>query len=362
MELQHFINENLDNYSSLFKKYELKVMNYNQLGLMMVKAKYNFDYDYEKNPWIRYCRGVVINTVTNKVICIPPRKAIQKENIYDFLNENEYNNDNISIQPLIDGTMINMFYHNNEWFICTRSNIGAKNSWDGKVPFHKMFKEINGDEWFSELDIHSCYSFVLRHNKNRIISPVETNEIYLIERHMVFEDNITKAELPFIVGITNTCDIKTDNLMCYNDINLNYRFKGFTVKKHDGERINWINPNYVHVGELKMNYNHPFLNYIELRQKKKLTEYLNYFPEARYLFDEYRNKLIKIKEDIYESYVSIFIKKENEMKNVNYSIRPLLYKLHGYYHKSGEKINRKIVSDYLYQLPCKKLLFIYNYY
>ena len=358
MELQHFINENT-NYSSLFKKYELKVKNYSQLGLMMVKAKYNFDYDYEKNPWMRYCRGVIINTVTNKVICIPPKKAIQKENIYDFLNNNDTTN---TIEPLIDGTMINMFYHNDEWFICTRSNIGAKNSWDGKIPFNKMFKEINGDEWFSELDKKSCYSFVLRHNKNRIVTPVEINEIYLIERHIISDDNITKSELPLIKGIINMYNITNHSIMSYNDINLNYRFKGFTVKNTNGERINWINPNYTYVSGLKMNYNHPFLNYIELRQKRKLTEYLNYFPENRYLFNDYRNNLIKIKEDIYESYVSIFIKKENEIKNVNYSIRPLLYKLHDYYHKTGEKINRKIVSDYLYQLPCKKILFIYNYY
>ena len=36
--------------------------------------------------------------------------------------------------------MINMFYHNDELMISTRSNIGAKNSWDGKESFKNVFR------------------------------------------------------------------------------------------------------------------------------------------------------------------------------------------------------------------------------
>ena len=77
----------------------------------------------------------------NKVVCLPVKKSYEKHNLNNC-DIDSVNTENMILQPLLDGTMINMFYHNDEWFICTRSNIGAKNSWDGKIPFNKMFKEI----------------------------------------------------------------------------------------------------------------------------------------------------------------------------------------------------------------------------
>ena len=68
-----------------------------------------------------------------------------------------------------------------------------------------------------------------------------------------------------------------------------------------------------------------------------------------------------IKQELYESYVSHFIRKERELNNISYPLRPLLFELHKYYKETGEKINVKIVSDYLHNLPGKRMLFINNY-
>ena len=54
------------------------------------------------------------------------------------------------------------------------------------------------------------------------------------------------------------------------------------------------------------------------------------------------------------------IKKEIETKEIEYPLKPLVYELHGYYKETGEKINIKIVSDYLHSLDGKKILFIKN--
>ena len=110
-----------------------------------------------------------------------------------------------------------------------------------------------------------------------------------------------------------------------------------------------------------MNYNDPYLNYIALRQSRLLKEYLTYFPEDNHNFDQYRNHFNIIKQKLYESYVSHFIKKTLEIKDVDYPLRPLLFDLHKHYKKTNERINIKIVSDYLHQLPGKKMLFINNY-
>jgi len=64
---------------------------------------------------------------------------------------------------------------------------------------------------------------------------------------------------------------------------------------------------------------------------------------------------------LYERYVSRFIRKNIETKDIEYPLKPLIYELHGSYLKSKEKINLKIVSDYLHNLDGKKIMFIRNY-
>tara|TARA_Y100000389_G_C17404978_1_gene487525 strand:+ start:1 stop:777 length:777 start_codon:yes stop_codon:yes gene_type:complete len=255
--------------------------------------------------------------------------------------------------------MINMFYHNDKWMISTRSNIGAKNSWDGKVPFYKMFLEVLGDSWFSELNKKYYYSFVLHHKSNRIVTPIQNNYIFLVECHKVEDGSFEQInDLPNIHGIHNIINLEKLQLNEYMD-NLIYSIKGFTIK-NDNKRIKWLNPNYVYVNNLKMNNNDKFLNYIGLRQSRMLTEYLRYFPEDQYLFNEYRNDFNHIKQKLHESYLSHFVRKEKEVKEIEYTLRPLIFDLHNYYKKTGDVITIKVVSDFMHKLPGKKILFIKN--
>lgn len=377
MELQHFINENKD-YIHQFKEHKLFVRKYSQKGLCIVKGYYNRDYDYENNPWIKYCRGAVIDIKNHKVVCIPPEKAktsniidlnrsgkivfVPKEKLHRVKNIDEVINnydENNEYQPLIDGTMVNMFYHNDEWMISTRSNIGAKNSWDGKQSFLKMFLEINGSEWFDDLNKEYCYSFLLHHINNRNVSPIDVNSIFLVENHHISNEGIKKVELQEIPNIINIFPILKENLQSYNT-DIFFGIKGFTIKTSEG-RINWINPNFEFVKDLKMNNNDKYLNYISLKQKHLLTQYLMYFPEDRFLFDKYRDEFNHIKMILYERYVSRFIQKKIANKDIEYPLRPLVYELHKHYKNSGEKINLKIVSDYMHKLDGKRMMFIINH-
>ena len=101
MELQTFVNQNTD-YVNKFKEHDLYIRKYSLLNLILVKAKRNVEYDYENNEWMRYCRGVIINSETNRVVCIPPVKSFRKEEIdigdydntyYEFSEYEENRND-----------------------------------------------------------------------------------------------------------------------------------------------------------------------------------------------------------------------------------------------------------------------------
>ena len=354
MELQTYIDETCE-YMKQFKEHKLYVRSYSQLNLCIVKCYHNRIYDYDTYPWMKYCRGVVIDTKTNKIVCLPPQKGFQTNDIQKLIEG--YDEEHV-YEPLIDGTMVNMFYHKDEWMIATRSNIGAKNSWDGKQSFLTMFMEVNGTDWFNTLNKSYCYSFLLHHVKNRNVSPIEMNSLFLIENHERKEGKIVQKPLQEIENITTMFSLSKEMLMGYQS-ELVFSIKGFTVKTKE-KRINWINPNFEYVKGLKMNHNDKYLNYISLRQKHLLTEYLQYFPEERFIFNEYRDEFNMIKFKLYERYVSKFIRKEIEMKDIEYPLKPLVYELHEHYKESGEKINIKVVSDYMHQLDGKKIMFIRN--
>ncbi len=357
MELQKFINDN-DNYIFKFKENKMQVKKYTKLGLLLVKTYSNNEYDYEKNPWMRYCRGAIINMDTNRVICVPPTKSVKKQDI----NLDDYD-ETFTFEPLIDGTMINMFYHNDQWMISTRSSIGARNSWDEKIRFSELFENVRGTEWYSRLNKDRCYSFVLQHRKNRIVSQIMEDNIILVEVHDV-KDNLRRLEqsdfdnlLDF--GIESNVIMIKENSVHYFNPELSFSIKGFTIKK-GSMRVKWINPNYDYVCNLKTNFNNKFLSYINLRQEWKLSEYLRYFPEERHMYNLYRERYNIIKNKLYDAYVNVNINKSIKLNEVDFPLRPLVYEIHGYYLKTKHKINMSYINDYMQGLPGKKVLFVYN--
>ena len=129
MDIQNFINENED-YLVKFKNLNLKINTYNVLGLTLVKYKHYTVID----DFTKLFKSVIINQKTNKIVSLSPMKSLKSENQILFNNDME-------ISLLHDGTMINLFYHNNGWVLTTRSYIGAKNYWikDAKKSFKNMF-------------------------------------------------------------------------------------------------------------------------------------------------------------------------------------------------------------------------------
>ena len=120
MELQTYINNHPD-FISEFKKQGFKVNTFKDLKII--------SYPYDKKPLYEsnsdfyklFLRGVVIDKM-NKVICLPPVKSFELTDSSTISTENREND--IIYETLLDGTMINLFYHNDKWIISTRSEIG----------------------------------------------------------------------------------------------------------------------------------------------------------------------------------------------------------------------------------------------
>ena len=370
MELQNYIDNNTDDYITKFKNLGLVVKNFSKENLILVKYKY--DKELSEN-WMRYCRGCIINKLTNKIIFVPPIKAKNIE--YPVNDLDILKNSDIEITNLVDGTMINLFYHNDKWIMSTRSDIGCLNKWNNRSNFKKMFEECIPDEnFYNNLNKNYTYSFVLLHNKNRNVSYIMNNCIILIEVYN--KDTLEKLNVKDI-NLGNNLDINLNtniltlenlNFQLTNNLDINnyfllsdFNFKGLNINVNN-ERYNIINPKFNYVKELCVNSTSLLEKYVHLKKNKNIKLYLNYFPEYVDVFKKYSDKYEIMINELYDNYVKKNITKEIKVNDIPFQLKPLTFELHGIYLKTKIKINKKIIENYIMSLDIYKIIFILKYY
>ena len=355
MELQNYINSHPD-YISEFRELGFKVNSFKKLKIV--------SYPYDNPPsgtdlWKMFLKGVVINE-NHKIVCLPPVKSLP----YDE-SVVETSNGEVVYQSLLDGTMINLFYHNGEWLISTRSEIGGYNKWANKKSFKQMFDEC-ADLDYETLDKNMSYSFVMKHTENRNVTPIHDNELILVEVYQYIDDIINRLDTKDYPDNsyhqTNSFTDKEEFMKSYttNQPIIPYYVKGFTVKC-GSLRYKWINPFFDEVKNLKINMNNHLLNYIELRRNGNLKKYLRYYPEHSHLFNNYKDKLHDLSNELFTTYKNVFIHKSLQKNEIPYHLNPLVYDIHRDYLATKEPTTWQKIKDYIHTIPSKKLVFALNY-
>lgn len=365
------VQEKLSNFSTHddFLQYlrdnGINYVNNNSIGLMILKYdKRNQNCNFN-NEFTRFCRGLVIEKNTRKIICSPPEKSI---NFTNLMSTNVSDWTSIVGEDFVDGTMINLFNYNQEWHISTRSRIGANCRWLGSKTFNEMFDDAKGSLDFKNFDSNYCYTFVLQHPDNRIVMKYNKADIILVQmRNMntyetldnsvaynMLKEKGIEIYIPYRYGFQNIEQI-TDCITA-----MSWEYQGL-VFKSNGFRYKLRNEQYNYVKNLRGNNSKAFYNYLELRNNKMVKHYLQYFPESEEEFREYRNLVNNKTQDLHIYYIDYRIRKNITLEQIPYEFRPLLYELHGFHLNQGVKITFDFVKNYFNNLPIKKIIFVVNY-
>ena len=227
-----------------------------------------------------------------------------------------------------------------------------------------MFDESKKNFDENELNPKHSYSFVLHHKDNRIISKIVDNSIILVDEYS-FEQEMP-VQVDFQDKYKSFTFVKNNELNVLLDSknkSINFQIKGFTLK-HNNLRINIINQEYNKAFSIKQqsNFNNKLLSFVYLRNNNLLKNYLKYFDDDNDLFDNYRNMIYIMKNELHECYINHFIKKTIVTKDVPYQLKPLIFDLHRIYQNQKIKITNSVVNDFIYNMPEKKLCFVLNYY
>ena len=144
------------------------------------------------------------------------------------------------VEEYVEGTMINMFYDEDkkDWELSTRSTVGGnisfylqdkKDNAEVRYTFRKMFLEacnVNNLD-FDILNRDYCYSFVLQHPQNRIVTLITRPQLYLVRVYKIDSETyeietVDKKEYQYIKTDTEIKFPPIFHPTCYQDIKKKY--------------------------------------------------------------------------------------------------------------------------------------------
>lgn len=348
---------------------------------------------YDRKSSEKYTESGLLRSVVyhhDIPVCYSPPKSSLVQHVH--LNK-EY-----KIEEYVDGTMINVFYHNNKWNISTRSIIDANTYFyndihDNKKTYKEMFEDCLEESKLKldALDQNYCYSFVIKHPLNRIVEPVHKPMLYLcgvydIQGSKVYEVPLTMIHLhnqektvmmnPELEIMFRNTYVRVPSVDIYHtieeaiDIYASYKtpyvIKGFVIRI-GCDRFKYINPNYSYVRVLRGNQSKLQYKYYELRQKQYLNEYLQYFPEHTNIFYTFAKELEHFEDMIYLFYREVHIYKRLNITDIPFEYRNHIKNIHQIYIYNlnnkikNSSIQKKTVQKYTYHLHPAMMMFSINY-
>ena len=352
MELKQFLDEN-DNYLDLFVQHKLQLRKRRHLTLV----KYPYEMKSITHDWIRYCRGCIIDTSSRRLVCIPPPKAHEYEKTKTYENE-------FTIQPLLDGTMVNISYMNGSFQLSTRSDIGGKNNWNKKSIERMVRESTSYEKLIKELNPKLSYSFVLNHTNIRHIAFVTKNKLTLVKCYdrETCEEQPLKPSSYYEILPTESATMSIHEYVSefekFHSKDPQHKGLTFQFKTH---RVKYINPSYTKVKDtLTGNTDNKLFRFSKVKQTQKLKEYLEMYPEDTELFSMYSEKYEAMIEAITNSYHSLFIHKTKTLKEIPFRIKPIMYELHTCFLKENAYISKHYVRNYVSQLKPNRIAFLMN--
>jgi hypothetical protein len=335
---------------------------------------YNKTKVVEFNNTTRNIRSVVVDNNEKRIVSLSPSKSIDLD---EFIS-NYSNFDDVIVEDFIEGTMINLFWdiYENKWEISTKTTVGGNVIFFSSNTFNNMFYETIE---YCKVDLSTfnksyCYSFVMQHLNNRIVTAFVKPSLWLIEAYDLNTQSLlnTRVLVEEIKGDIKCPDIfhhfsnYSDLINYYNENDIASHFMGMVIRKRDTNvRTKIRNPNYEKIRLLRGNSSNLQYHYFTLVKEDKVDEFLKYYPEYVKKIKKYTSIDNKFINTLYKNYISCYIKKNNRL-----NVFPKNYKTHMYYihqiYLNQLKPNKKvvkydIVDDYVKKLDNSLHMWSVNY-
>jgi hypothetical protein len=315
LNLQTFIHNN-PNWRELITRppYCIKV---SEKGNLICFKYSQIDSDFNE-PLVRECRGIILEKDTWNVICYPFNK---------FFNFGEEYADNIDWESAVvetkeDGSLIKIYFYNDEWKIATNGTIDAEDAELQSGPY-KNFRQLFDAAAekchfdFSKLNRYFTYCCEICSEFNIIVCP--QSEMRLI--HIGTRNNRTFQEVETDIGIPHPQRYALSSLEDCIAMAKTFDFtkEGFVVKDKNYNRIKIKSEDYVKAHRMISNNKVSEEKILSLICSGEEEEFLSYFPTYTTIFQDIKIKRDKLKYLFYEIKKEVFSLKEKGMKRKDFA-------------------------------------------
>lgn len=243
---------------------------------------------------VALCRGITFRG--DKIVCCP---------FFKFGNYGESyapEIDWVSARVLekLDGSLITLWYDNDEWHVSTSKNIDAYNcdTQAGIYTFGQLFAgaAATASLKYENLNKDYTYMFELTSPYNKVVIPYSKTEIW----HIGTRDNKTLQELEVDIGVQKPKAYKLSSLEECKAAAATFgnSKEGFVVVDKYYNRIKVKSPDYITLHHMANNGTISKADIIKLILDGEDEEYLTYFPEKIDIFAKYRAKIEILLEDM----------------------------------------------------------------
>jgi hypothetical protein len=366
-------------YVNYIKNKELKIDTDNQL-LLLFNKKTDTEIQREAN-------GVIFDKNTNKVVCAcyPDFVNINNNDELTKFVDNESIDSIESIEYCEDGTVIRLYYYNNQWRTATKKCIDARySSWSSKKSFDNIFWELfnNSDETGKEpcaqgindelLDKNRTYIFILLHVENVLVVKHKNNKLIykgsihndtfkikedydsLFTNHKYIE-NVEKIDLSQYytsnsddIILNQSLVLTSDNI---NKLMFNNTKRGILFKfKNDDNIYKYDFDNFKLLNDIRGNEPLIRIRYLELlSEPEKLNLLIKYYPEYHMVFSMIYHNIMYICNDIYMVYRNSHIKHIIKIDDTHKYYRTIK-QIHAQYKRTNIPITKNDILEKLKSL------------
>jgi hypothetical protein len=292
--------------------------------------------------------------------------------------------------------MVNVFYDGVQWRISTKSMVdGNGKFFNREKSFSDMFYEIlNKKELTLDvLNTDYCYSFVMQHPENRIVTHVPEMMLYLTNMYRIDGNTIysvdprkvtvKEEQMPFFMNIPaelsfSEGQIYVDDMVNFNALKEyimslvateNYDKMGIQiyVEKYEGDnkvfevRGKMRSPLYEKVRPIRGNQPKLQYRFCELYLQGELEEFYQYYPEYQMDMKKMEVSIGRFIHTLFKNYRNCYIRKMKPLKEFEYAYKSHMYQLHQNYKTKlapkGRFIDMYYVTKYVKMLHPSQLMY-----
>jgi len=364
---------------------------------------------------MRIYRSLITKSSSQDILCIAPAQSMPIDDFQRMANMCQSQPNEIRTTEIIEGTMVNLFWDDDKWEIATKRSVGGnnhffRNQYFPELPepeqktFRQMFLDGLGalslDSFTDSLNLSKscCYSFVMQHPCNHIVTNVNMPATYLVSCYEINNNSccyvdvfslrptFENTNVKFPRFFDDLCDPHTTSIdnaflnvedrrylvgqetsilnkigVCMRNPLNSFSIPGVMVTHiPTGFRASYENVKYAEIKMLRGNNPNLHYQYLVLRKINRDREFLKYFPQYSAHFVRFRQHFEAFASRIHNLYLNVRVLKitkleEIEDKRDKYHIEKLHYehfipalKEHKQNAESEKpKITRKKVIEYL---------------